>query len=93
MASTLRYSFPDGDKPGLLLHSGPDSDKRERGTIHLSVDEGATWPRKRLLHAGPFAYSVLTRFADGSVGCLFEADDYARIVFARFPIEWLTGEG
>ena len=34
--------------------------------------------------------SVLVKITadDGTVGCLFEADDYARIVFARFPIEW-----
>ena len=92
MASTLRYSFAEGTTPGRLLHSGPDSTKRERGTISLSTDEGKTWPTKRVLHAGSFAYSVLTRFADGTVGCLFEADNYARIVFARFPIEWVSAD-
>ncbi len=91
MASTIRYSFAEGATPGRLLHSGPDSMKRERGTIYLSVDEGNTWPVKRALYAGPFAYSVLTRFEDGTVGCLFEADNYARIVFARFPVDWVSG--
>jgi sialidase-1 len=90
MASTFRYSFAEGATPSRLLHSGPDSAKRERGTIYLSLDEGKTWPTKRALYPGPFAYSVLTRFDDGTVGCLFEADNYARIVFARFPIEWVT---
>ena len=65
--------------------------KRERGTIYLSFDDGGTWPVKRVLYPGPFAYSILTRFDDGTVGCLFEADNYARIVFARFPMEWLAG--
>lgn len=90
MASTLRYSFPDGETPGSLLHSGPDSTKRERGTIYLSRDEGKTWPVKRALYPGLFAYSVLTKFSDGTIGCLFEADNYGRIVFARFPVEWLN---
>lgn len=90
MASTLRYSFPAGGKPGLMLHSGPDSTKRELGTIYASADEGKSWPIKRLLYAGPFAYSVLTRFSDGTVGCLFEADNYGRIVFARFPVAWVS---
>jgi len=36
-----------------------------------------------------FAYSVLTRLPEGAIGCLFEADDYSRIVFARFPLEWV----
>ena len=43
MASTLRYSFADGPTPGRLLHSGPDSAKRERGTIYLSRDEGKSY--------------------------------------------------
>ena len=89
MASTIRYSFDESTKPGRLLHSGPDSTKRERGTIYLSIDEGNSWPVKRVLYAGPFAYSVLTKFSDGIVGCLFEADNYGRIVFARFPLAWL----
>ena len=88
MASILRYSF-DGGAQGRLLHSGPDSGKRDTGTIYLSTDDGATWPVKRVLWPGGFAYSVLTRFADGTVGCLFEADNCARIVFARFTLDWL----
>ena len=89
MASMIRYSFPDAGKPGLLLHSGPDSTTREKGTIYLSPDDGKTWPVKRMLYSGPFAYSVLTRFGDGTIGCFFEADNYQRIVFARFTREWV----
>ena len=89
MASTIRYSFPEGTTHGLLLHSGPDSTRRENGSVWLSKDDGNSWPVKRGLYQGPFAYSVLTRFTDGTAGCLFEADDYARIIFARFPVAWL----
>lgn len=89
MASTIRDSFPEGDVPGRLVHSGPDSAKREQGTLYLSQDEGKTWPVKRVLYPGPFAYSVLTRFPDGTLGCLFEADNYQRIVFARIPAGWI----
>ena len=90
MAGLLRYSFDDAKGAGRLLHTGPDGAKREHGTVWLSRDDGATWPVKRELWPGAFAYSVPTRFADGTVGCLFEADNYGRIVFARFPIEWVT---
>lgn len=89
MASMLRYTFPEGDKPGILLHSGPDSTKRDKGTIYLSTDDGNSWPVKKVLYPGPFAYSVLTRFPDGTVGCFFEADNYQRIVFARLTMVWL----
>jgi len=89
MASMLRYSFPEAGQPGLLLHSGPDSTKREKGTLYQSSDEGKSWPVKRVLYPGPFAYSVLTRFTDGTIGCFFEADNYQRILFARLTKEWI----
>ena len=90
MAGVLRYSFDDGTGHGKLLHTGPDSTKRDHGTVYLSLDDGWTWPIKRELWPGGFAYSVPVRFADGTVGCLFEADNYRRIVFARFPLDWVT---
>jgi sialidase-1 len=91
-AGLLRYSFDDGNGKGRLLFSGPDSTKRDTGTIFLSLDDGATWPVKRVLWPGSFAYSALVRLPDGLVGCLFETDNYGRLVFARFPITWLTGK-
>jgi len=91
-ASILRYSFDDGTGRGQVLYSGPDSVSGNRilGTVHLSFDDGATWPLKRTLWLESFAYSVLTRLPDGKVGCLFETDNYGRIVFARFPLEWVS---
>lgn len=92
MQGLLRYSFDDGAGKGRLLHTGPDSTKRDHGAVYLSTDDGATWPVKRELYPGGFAYSVPTRLADGTVGVLFEADGYKRIVFARFPIGWVEGK-
>jgi sialidase-1 len=91
MQGLIRYSFDDAAGRGMLLHTGPDSTKRDHGAIYLSTDDGATWPVKRELYAGGFAYSVPARLADGMVGVLFEADNYKRIVFARFPIGWVKG--
>ncbi len=89
-ASVLRYSFGDGASGlGRILYSGPDAMSRSNGSIHLSRDDGATWPVKRVLWPGSFAYSVLTKLPDGEVGCLFETDNYARIVFARVPATWV----
>lgn len=89
MASILRYSF---DK-STLLYSGPDSSERRNGAVRVSYDEGKTWPVKKVLERGLFAYSCLTRLADGRVSCLYETgrkDAYEKIVLATFPIDWLT---
>lgn len=90
MASIVRYSFPGNGQKSLILFSGPQSTKRENGTVFLSDDEGATWPVKRVLWKDEFAYSVLTALDGGTIGCLFEADGMKRIVFARFALDWLT---
>ncbi|MEO6788406.1 MAG: sialidase family protein, partial [Chthoniobacteraceae bacterium] len=73
-----------------ILYNGPDSTKRENGTVHMSTDEGKTWPVSRVLFPGSFGYSVLAKLPDGTIGCLFETDGANRIVFARFKLEWLT---
>ena len=87
MASIFRLESKGGN---VLLYSGPDSTKRENGTVHLSRDDGQTWPVNKVLFPGSFAYSVLTQLPDGDIGCLFETDGTDRIVFARFPLGWLT---
>lgn len=90
MASIFRYTFPAEGNPSRILYSGPDSPRRENGTVHLSYDEGRTWPVKKVLFPGSFAYSVLTALPDRTIGCLFETDGTDRIVFARFTLAWLT---
>jgi len=95
-ASTLKdpgcmgsiLAMPDPHKPehGVLLFSGPQSTRRENGTLFLSHDQGQTWTQNRVLDRGSFGYSCLTSFPDGTVGCLYEADQANRIVFVRFSI-------
>jgi sialidase-1 len=87
MASILRYSFKDS---GQILYSGPDSTRRENGTIYLSTDDAKTWPTKRVLFAGSFSYSVLVKLPDDSIGCLFESNGNIR--FAHFTMDWVTGK-
>lgn len=88
MASVLRYTDPSDGARSRILFSGPQSSKRENGTIFVSYDEGATWPTKRVLCKGSFAYSCLTALKDGTIGCLYETG--TKIVFARLTLEWLT---
>jgi sialidase-1 len=92
MASIFRLTFPGDGGKSRILYSGPDSLKRENGTVHISYDEGKTWPVKKVLYPGSFAYSVLTVLPDGTLGCLFETDGTDRMVFARFQLAWLEAE-
>jgi sialidase-1 len=89
MAAFFRYSFAGRHETNCLLFSNPDSGRRANGTIRASFDDGKTWPMKRVLWPGSFAYSALTRLSDGAIGCLFEADNCGRIIFARLPRKWL----
>jgi sialidase-1 len=76
-----------------LVFANPSSTKRERLTVRVSEDDGATWPVSRVVHAGPAAYSSLVALRDGSIGLLFERGDrmpYERITFARLPLTWLA---
>jgi sialidase-1 len=88
-ASILRHP----GKGGLVLFSNPASTKREKMTVRLSRDGGATWPHAGLLHAGPAAYSCLAVLADGTVACLYERGErspYETIACARFSLGWLA---
>lgn len=81
-ASILRLSN------GHLVFSNPASTAREKLTVRLSTDSGATWTSGTLLHEEFSAYSDLVELPDGSVGCLYERDSpdekrYGRITFAR----------
>ena len=91
-ASLLRCSWPEGGERSRLLFSNPASAKREKMTVRVSYDEGATWPVSREIFAGPAAYSCLAILPDKSVGCLFERGEkqpYERITLARFSRAWL----
>jgi sialidase-1 len=90
MASIYRLTYPVDGQRSRILFSGPQSNRRENGTLWLSYDEGQSWPVKRVLCEKSFAYSCLTSLPDGTIGCLYEAEGTRRIVFARFTLDWLT---
>jgi sialidase-1 len=90
MGSVLRYTDPADGAKSRILFSGPQSTKRENGTVFISYDEGQTWPGKRVLCKDAFAYSCLTALPDGTIGCLYEAEGAKKIVFARFTLDWLS---
>lgn len=88
----IRYSWPGAFSRGRLLFANAASAKaREHGTVRVSEDEGRTWRVSRVVCASQFAYSCLTVLADGTIGLLYERDEYGSITFARFDLDWLRG--
>lgn len=92
-ASLRRYRWPEDQSPGILLFSNPaHPQKRVNMTLRASFDDGQTWPVNRQLYAGSSAYSCLEVLANGEIACLYEADNYGRVVLALCDLEWLTAD-
>jgi sialidase-1 len=89
--SFLRYSLAGpGGRNRLLFCNPADTKQRIRLTVRLSYDEAKSWPVAKTIYEGSSAYCCLTVLPDGTIGCLFERDDYRKITFARFSLAWLT---
>lgn len=76
----------------LLVFTNAAARERRNLTVKLSPDGGRTWPRARVLHAGPAAYSTVVPLRDGTLAVLYECGESAsieRIAFARFDLTWV----
>lgn len=86
---TLKAAGEDRDR---ILWTGPKGPQRSNLVVRVSYDEGRTFPRERLIAAGPAAYSDLTVLQDKTVGVLWERGakkGYEFITFTRFNAAWL----
>lgn len=92
MTSLIAYRPPETGETWLLASLPNSTGDRANGTVFLSRDGGQTWPLRRVLYEGGFAYSSLTVLPDGRVGCLFERGPYDHVTFAAFPVDWLLDE-
>jgi len=88
----------------VLLYSNCDSARgRNHGTVWASFDGGKTWPIKRLVDKGRFAYSSLNAGrpktnSEGWIYLHFEGGPQGGSTVARFNLSWLlqgekTGDG
>jgi sialidase-1 len=83
-AQASLVALPSGRRRSVAF-ANPASTKRERLTVRVSHDDGATWPMARVIHEGPAAYSSMAALRGGGFGVLFERGDntpYERISFA-----------
>ncbi len=99
MAGLVRLPVEGHD---LLVFSNiVSSGGRHNGHVWASFDGGRTWPRKRVVDEGSFAYSSMTAgrpgtVSDGWIYLLYEGSGGGRI--ARLNLAWLlkgepTGDG
>jgi sialidase-1 len=88
----------------ILIYSNIESPSgRHHGHVWASLDGGKTWPVKRLVHDGAFAYSSLDAGRPGTAGegwiyLLFEGGPKGGGTLARFNLSWVlqgekTGDG
>lgn len=91
----LRVMSTDtGDSINLLMHSIPNSMKRENVSIFFSLDEGRSWHHPQLLYDGPSVYSSITLLPDGSIGVFLEKNPTGacELWFQRWPLSDLLPE-
>ena len=92
MGGLVRLPLENHD---ILLFSNIESPEgRHHGTVWASFDGGKTWPVKRLVDEGRFAYSSMAAgregtSSEGMIYLLYEDDGGGKI--ARFNLAWVTG--
>jgi len=101
MAGLVR--LPVKGKDVLIFSNIESPSGRHHGTVWASFDGGKTWPVKRLVFDGGFAYSSLTAGrpstpSEGWIYLLFEGGPKGGATVARFNLTWLlegetTGNG
>jgi sialidase-1 len=89
MGGLVRLPIRDRD---ILIYSNCDSPEGRRlGTVWASFDGGKTWPLKRLVYEGSFAYSSLAagRPETKSEGWIYLHFESGGSKVARFNLSWL----
>jgi len=101
MGGLVRLPVEERD---ILIFSNIESPSgRHHGTIWASFDGAKTWPIKRLIYEGDFAYSSLAAGrprtpSDGWIYLQFEGGPKGGSTVARFNLSWIlegknTGDG
>ncbi len=78
-------NFEEYNEKNMILFSNPAVPKgRTHMTIKCSFDDCESWTIAKLVHAGPSAYSCLTRLPNGNIGILYEYGETKRYDMIRF---------
>ena len=83
---------PDDPRAKVLLlsHSpNPRPWSRDRGTISMSCDDGASWVTGKVFNENFVGYTTIAVQSDGSIGLLSEDGNYGGIWYRNFTMNWL----
>ena len=87
---------PDDPRAKVLLLSHSPNPKpwsRDRGTISMSCDDGASWVTSKVFHEPFVGYTTIAVQSDGSIGLLSEdahdGANYGGIWYRNFTMNWL----
>ncbi|OMG39260.1 sialidase family protein [Actinomyces naeslundii] len=74
----------------LLSHSpNPKPWSRDRGTISMSCDDGASWATSKVFNENFVGYTTIAVQSDGSIGLLSEDGNYGGIWYRNFTMNWV----
>jgi len=83
--------FEEENTP-LLIYSGPNStDKREKMTLKISLDNGKNWKYEKEVYSGGAAYSDLVQIDNKRIGLFYEKE-FEKLVFEIFTPKALLSE-
>ncbi len=89
----LLYAGPVGPNPytteGEYAEEFRWAERRVNGVLFASTDNGKTWPFRRVLVPGKFAYSSLVELEDGDIGLFYESNNHHDIRLLKFSLDWL----
>ena len=83
---------PDDPRAKVLLLSHSPNPKpwsRDRGTISMSCDDGASWATGKVFNKNFVGYTTIAVQSDGSIGLLSEDGNYGGIWYRNFTMNWL----
>ncbi len=91
-AGFVQYTREATDDRNRLLFSNPaHPDTPMNLTVRMSYDNGQFWPVRKVIEPGLAGDSAMAVLKDRSIGLVYEQGSYAKVVFTRFNLEWLSG--
>lgn len=82
---TMTLRDAGGQLTDTVLFSIPSPGGRSNGVVYVSKDGGKTWPIRRDVVEGFFAYSALIQLNADTIGLFYESNHYRDINFVALP--------